>query len=55
MGYAARGWGNGRDGKRDPHIDEKRDQVAYWEGVRAAQIESGRAAGYSRENVKRGD
>lgn len=38
-----------------PYIDEKRDQVAYWEGVRAAQIESGTATGYSRETVKKGD
>ncbi|RDH95041.1 uncharacterized protein DUF3560 [Curtobacterium sp. AG1037] len=38
-----------------PYIDEKRDQVAYWEGVRAAQVESGTATGYSRETVKKGD
>lgn len=38
-----------------PYIDEKRDQLAYWEGVRAAQIESGTATGYSRENVQKGD
>lgn len=44
-----------RAARLTPYIDEKRDQVAYWEGVRAAQIESGRATGYSRENVKKGD
>lgn len=38
-----------------PYIAEKRDQIAYWEGVRAAQIESGRATGFSRETVKKGD
>ncbi|MEK6342888.1 MAG: DUF3560 domain-containing protein, partial [Curtobacterium sp.] len=38
-----------------PHIDEKRDQLAYWEGVRAKQIESGAATGYSRETVSKGD
>jgi len=39
----------------NPYIDEKRDQLAYWEGVRAAQIESGTATGYSRENVQKSD
>lgn len=38
-----------------PYIDEKRDQAAYWEGVRAAQVESGTATGYNRETVKKGD
>ncbi len=38
-----------------PYIDEKRDQVAYREGVRAAKIEAGTATGYSRETVKKGD
>ena len=38
-----------------PYLEEKRDQVAYWEGVRAAQIEAGTATGYSRETVKKGD
>lgn len=38
-----------------PYIDEKRDQLAYWEGVRATQVESGTATGYSRETVKKGD
>ncbi|WP_130177105.1 hypothetical protein [Cryobacterium sp. SO1] len=30
-----------------PHIDEKRDQIAYWEAVRAAQVDSGKATGYT--------
>ncbi|WP_130179237.1 hypothetical protein [Cryobacterium sp. SO1] len=38
-----------------PHIDEKRDQIAYWEAVRAAQVESGTATGYDRSTVKKGD
>ncbi|WP_241986793.1 hypothetical protein [Cryobacterium fucosi] len=38
-----------------PHIAEQRDQIAYWEAVRAAQIESGTATGYDRTNVKKGD
>lgn len=38
-----------------PHIDEKRDQIAYWEAVRAAQVESGKATGYDRATVKKGD
>ncbi len=38
-----------------PHIAEKRDQIAYWEAVRAAQIESGTATGYDRTTVKKGD
>lgn len=38
-----------------PAIAEKRDQIAYWEGVRAAQVESGQATAYSRDNVAVGD
>ncbi|WP_434513212.1 hypothetical protein ABUV18_03019 (plasmid) [Clavibacter nebraskensis] len=38
-----------------PHIEEKRDQVAYWEGVRAEQIATGRATGYDRTTVQKGD
>jgi hypothetical protein len=38
-----------------PNLAEKRDQVAYWEAVRAAQIESGTATGYDRSTVKKGD
>ena len=38
-----------------PHIEEKRDQIAYWEGVRAAQIDNGKATGYDRSAVKKGD
>ena len=38
-----------------PHIDEKRDQIAYWEAVRAAQVASGKATGYDRSTVKKGD
>ena len=38
-----------------PNLAEKRDQIAYWEAVRAAQIESGTATGYDRSTVKKGD
>ncbi|TFC94387.1 DUF3560 domain-containing protein [Cryobacterium sinapicolor] len=38
-----------------PNLAENRDQIAYWEAVRAAQIESGTATGYDRTNVKKGD
>ncbi|MDY7530033.1 MULTISPECIES: DUF3560 domain-containing protein [unclassified Cryobacterium] len=38
-----------------PHIEEKRDQIAYWEAVRAAQVESGTATGYDRSTVRKGD
>ena len=38
-----------------PHIDEKRDQIAYWEAVRAAQIQGGTATGYDRSTVQKGD
>jgi hypothetical protein len=41
--------------KLAPHIDEKRDQLGYWEGVRAGQIEAGKASGYDRDTVKKGD
>ena len=38
-----------------PQLDELRDQLAYWEQVRADQIASGQAPGYSAENVQKGD
>jgi hypothetical protein len=38
-----------------PHTDEKRDQIAYWEAVRAAQVASGKATGYDRSTIKKGD
>ncbi|TFD11333.1 DUF3560 domain-containing protein [Cryobacterium sp. TMT1-21] len=38
-----------------PNLAEKRDQIAYWEAVRDAQIESGTATGYDRSTVKKGD
>ncbi|TFC17461.1 DUF3560 domain-containing protein [Cryobacterium algoritolerans] len=38
-----------------PNLAEKRDQIAYWEAVRAAQIESGTATSYDRSTVKKGD
>ncbi|MDJ0324338.1 DUF3560 domain-containing protein [Cryobacterium sp. PH31-AA6] len=38
-----------------PHLDEKRDQIAYWEAVRAAQVQSGTATGYDRSTVTKGD
>jgi len=38
-----------------PYIEEKRDQVAYWEGVRAEQIAIGRATGHHRTTVQKGD
>lgn len=44
-----------RSARLTPFVEEKRDQVAYWEGVRAAQIATGRATGYNRTNVHKGD
>jgi len=38
-----------------PHIDEKRDQITYWEAVRAEQITTGRATGHSRATIQKGD
>ena len=38
-----------------PHLAEKRDQLAYWEAVRAAQIDNGMATGFDRTNVRKGD
>ncbi|WP_316303083.1 DUF3560 domain-containing protein [Clavibacter michiganensis] len=37
------------------HLDEKRDQIAYWEGVRAEQIATSRATGFDRTTVQKGD
>jgi hypothetical protein len=41
--------------KLAPHIDEKVDQLSYWEGVRAAQIEDGKATGHNRSTIRKGD
>lgn len=38
-----------------PQLDELRDQLAYWQQVRADQIANGQATNYSRETVKKGD
>ncbi|MGO2665666.1 DUF3560 domain-containing protein, partial [Mycetocola reblochoni] len=38
-----------------PHLHEKRDQLAYWEQVRADQITTGIATGYTREDINAGD
>jgi len=38
-----------------PNLAEKRDQIAYWEAVRAAQIGDGTATGYDRSTVTKGD
>ncbi|MFF8819457.1 DUF3560 domain-containing protein [Leucobacter sp. NPDC015123] len=38
-----------------PQLDELRDQLAYWEQIRADQIATGQATNYSRETVKKGD
>jgi chromosome condensin MukBEF ATPase and DNA-binding subunit MukB len=38
-----------------PQLDELRDQLAYWEQVRAAQIASGKATGYSPATIRKGD
>lgn len=39
----------------EPLIAETRDQLAYWEGVRAEQVAAGAASDYGRYNVAKGD
>lgn len=36
-------------------LEEQRDQLAYWQQVRAEQITEGKATNYSRETIKKGD
>jgi len=36
-------------------LAEQTDQLDYWQGVRAAQVESGQATNYSKETVSKGD
>ncbi|WP_244296368.1 DUF3560 domain-containing protein [Pseudoclavibacter terrae] len=38
-----------------PHLAELRDQIEFWESVRAEQIASGQATDYGRHNVAKGD
>ncbi|MEA5456928.1 DUF3560 domain-containing protein [Sinomonas sp. JGH33] len=38
-----------------PRLGELRDQLAYWEGVRAEHIATGKATNHSRETIKPGD
>lgn len=38
-----------------PYIEERAEQLTYWESIRAQQIADGTATNYSRENVKKGD
>ena len=35
--------------------DECRDQIAYWEAVRAHKIDTGKATGHSRDTIAKGD
>ncbi|MET4224537.1 DUF3560 domain-containing protein [Oerskovia enterophila] len=39
----------------EPVIAEARDNLAYWEGVRAEQVASGTVADFGRHNVAKGD
>lgn len=41
--------------RRAPRLEELRDQLAYWEQVRAEQIATGTATNYSPATVKKGD
>lgn len=36
-------------------LEDQRDQLAYWQQVRADQITEGKATNYSRETIKKGD
>ena len=38
-----------------PRLAEKRDQITYWEAVRAQQIATGVATGHNRDTVQKGD
>lgn len=38
-----------------PQLEDLRDKLAFWERIRADQIASGQATGYSADTVKRGD
>ena len=38
-----------------PRLDELRDKLAYWQGVRDEQVAAGIATNYSRDTVKKGD
>ncbi|SDO33931.1 protein of unknown function [Cryobacterium flavum] len=38
-----------------PRLAEKRDQITYWEAVRAEQIATGQATGHSRDTIQKGD
>ncbi len=38
-----------------PHLAELRDQIEFWEGIRAEQIASGKTTDYGRHNVAKGD
>lgn len=36
-------------------LKEQRDQLDYWQGIRAQQVEEGKATSYSREQIAKGD
>ncbi len=38
-----------------PVLEQQRAQLAYWENVRAEQIATGQATGYTRDNINKGD
>ncbi|MDV7246302.1 MULTISPECIES: hypothetical protein [Rhodococcus] len=36
-------------------MEERADQISYWEGIRAEQISSGQATNYGPEDIEKGD
>lgn len=41
--------------RAEPRLAELRDQLEFWEGVRAEQIADGTATGYTRDQIQKGD
>ncbi len=44
-----------RTARLAPQLAELRDQLAYWEGIHAQQVESGQTSNHSRETIQKGD
>jgi hypothetical protein len=44
-----------RTKRLQPHIDEARDQLHYWEGIRSDQIANGKATNFGPDTIKKGD
>ena len=53
--YKDKVWAAGRAAELSERIAAHEDKLAYWEGIRAGQIDAGQVVDYSKGNISKGD